>query len=81
MAKLCFDASLYTRGVLLCMRLGSVVPRNLKLEEKKANNLWDAYLSGPAPRNALSYEGHPHSAAVDSGRWKARAEGNEPIAN
>ena len=52
-----------------------------QLEEKKVNNLWDAYLSGPTPRNGLSYEGHPHSAAVDCGRRKARAEGNVPIAN
>jgi hypothetical protein len=52
-----------------------------QLEEKKVNNLWDAYLSGPTPRKALSYEGHPHSAAVGCGRWIARAEGNVPIAN
>ena len=41
--------------------------------------MWDAYLSGPTPRNGLNYEDHPHSAAVDLGRRKARAAGDVPI--
>ena len=53
----------------------------LELEEKKANNLWDGYLSGQTPRNGLSYEGHRHTAAVHWGRRKARAERNVPRGN